>query len=347
MNEGIAVSMSADGDKSGAAVLAGADGAAPRLLEVDAYIRARMNWRYDSESSRLWSLYEKSKVAQWNVTTDIDWSYDVRFGAPLPDRHSAAVASFASSPDSPVPRQLINRFRWEYQAWMISQFLHGEQGALVTTARLVETVPDISAKTYAAAQVADEGRHVEAYARYINEKLGVSYPINPGLEVLLRELLGESRWDIVYLGMQVVVEGLALAATRVASTGFGDPIISAVTRMIARDEARHVSFGLIALNGVYGAMTARELAEREDFMLEAIHLMSQRFLLRELWERFGLDAVKGARFAKTDPMMISFRQLLFHKIIHVLRRIGLLTPRIRDLLLAESLARPDVFSHMS
>src|SRR5262249_1305766 len=150
----------------------------------------------------------------------------------------------------------------------------------------------------------------------------------PGLEVLLRELLGESRWDIVYLGMQVVVEGLALAATRVASSGFGDPIISAVTKLVARDEARHVSFGLIALNGVYGAMTTSELAEREEFILEAIYLMSQRFLLRELWERFDLDVAKGMHFAKTDPIMISFRQLLFHKVIHVLRQIDLLTPRL-------------------
>jgi hypothetical protein len=319
------------------------DQAKPDLMEVDAHIRACLNWDYGSRDNRLWGIYEKSKTAQWNVTTDIDWSHDVRFGAPLAAEHSAGVAPFAASPDSPVPRELWDMFRWEYQAWMVNQFLHGEQGALLTTARLVETVPDMAAKTYAAAQVADEARHVEAYARYIDEKLGVRYPINQGLKALLRDLLAESRWDIIYLGMQVIVEGLALAATRVASTGFGDPIITSITKMIARDEARHISFGVIALGGMYNEMMSRELAEREAFLLEALHLMSQRFMLREVWERMDLDVEKGVRFAKTDPMMVGFRQLLFFKVVQVLRQIDLVTDKIRDLLLAESLARPEAF----
>ncbi|OLZ70780.1 ribonucleotide reductase [Streptomyces sp. IMTB 2501] len=317
------------------------DGAAPGLLEVDAHIRAIMNWDYTATTSRLWGLYEKSKVSQWNATTDIDWSYDVRFGAPLDEEFGKAVAPFAASPESPVPRELWDAFRWEYQAWMVNQFLHGEQGALLTTARLVETVPDMASKVYAAAQVADEARHVEAYARYIDEKLGVTYPINRGLKALLRDLLGDPRWDVVYLGMQVIVEGLALAATRVASAGFGDPIITSITKMIARDEARHISFGVIALNGLYEEMSTAERDEREQFLLEAIHLMSQRFLLREVWEKMDLDVDQGVRFARTDPMMVGFRQLLFRKIIQVLRQIDLLSPKIRDLLLDEALARPE------
>ena len=332
--------MAAD-ETTGTSTLFSLDRAAPDLLSVDAHIRSVLNWDYRTYDQRMHSLYEKSKVAQWNATTDIDWSYDVRFGEPLSAEHSAGVAPFASSPDSPVPRHLWDTFRWEYQAWMVNQFLHGEQGALLTTARLVETVPDMAAKTYAAAQVADEARHVEAYARYIEEKLGIRYPINRGLEALLRDLLAEGRWDIVYLGMQVIVEGLALAATRVASTGFGDPIITSITKMIARDEARHISFGLVALNGLYGEMTSAELDEREEFLLEAIHLMSQRFLLREVWEKLDLDAEKGARFARTDPMMVGFRQLLFHKVVHVLRQIGLLSEKVRELLVSEALARPD------
>ena len=311
------------------------------LVKVDAHIQACLNWDYQGTDRRLSALYEKSKTAQWNVSTDIDWSHDVRFGRPLDDRLSAGVAPFASAPGSPVPRELWDSFRWEYQAWMVNQFLHGEQGALLTTARLVETVPDMSAKVYAAAQVADEARHVEAYARYIEEKLGVRYPINPGLQALLCDLLGDSRWDIVFLGMQVVVEGLALAATRVASAGFGDPVITSITRLIARDEARHISFGLVALKGLYGDMTSRELREREEFLMEAIHLMSQRFLLREVWERLELDVDQGMRFARNDPMMLGFRHLLFHKVVQVLRQVGLLSDGVRTLLVAEGLARPD------
>ena len=313
------------------------------LVHVKALIDSCLTWNYGSHSSRMWGLYERSKTAQWNATTDIDWSHEVRFGAPIAPEHSAGVAPFGMSPDTPVPPHLWDEFRWQYQAWMVSQFLHGEQGALVTTARLVEIVPDMEAKTYAAAQVADEARHVEAYARYVDEKLGVCYPINSGLLTLLRDLMSESRWDIVYLGMQVVVEGLALAATRVASTGFGDPIITAITKMIARDEARHISFGVIALDGLYDEMYSAELGERESFLLECIDLMSRRFLLHEVWERLSIDPAKGVRFARTDPMMVTFRQLLFHKVIHALRQLGLVTPKVRELLLAENLAGRTAF----
>jgi hypothetical protein len=310
-------------------------------LEVSATVRSCLNWVYGSRDTRLWHLYERSKVSQWNASADIDWSHEVRFGSELGGRNG--MMPRAAPPDSPVPAERWNAFLWEYQAWMVNQFLHGEQGALLTTARLVETVPGIDAKTYAAAQVADEARHVEAYARYIDEKLGVTYPISPGLEQLLRELLGESSWDIVYLGMQVIVEGLALAATRVASTGFADPIITAITRMIARDEARHISFGVIALDGLYSQMTSPERAERDAFLKEAIHIMSQRFLLREVWERLEVDVRAGVRFARHDATMTAFRQLLFFKVIQVLRQIGLLSDDIKTLLLAESLAQPDAF----
>ena len=335
--------MTAEDGKDGGPALFTLESARADLVEVDAYVRSVLNWDYGSRNTQTWSLYERSKVSQWNVSTDIDWSHDVRFGEPLSSALSAGVVPFAASPDSPVPKELWDTFRWEYQAWMVSQFLHGEQGALLTTARLVETVPDMESKTYAAAQVADEARHVEAYARYIDEKLGVRYPINPGLLVLLRDLLAEPRWDVIFLGMQVIVEGLALAATRVASTGFGDPIITSITKMIARDEARHISFGVVALNGLYQDMMTKELREREEFLLEAIHLMSQRFLLREVWEKLALDPTAGARFAKTDPLMVGFRQLLFHKVIHILRQLGLLTPKVRDLLLDEALAKPNAF----
>jgi hypothetical protein len=311
----------------------------PSVVAIDAYIRAVLNWDYGSRDTRLWSLYERSKLAQWNVSTDIDWTPEVRFGSPVAT--SGAVIPHTAPAGSPVPDDRWDMFLWEYQSWMTSQFLHGEQGALLTSARLVETVPDLEAKTYAAAQVADEARHVEAYARYIDEKLGESYPITPGLEQLLRDLLAESRWDVIYLGMQVIVEGLALAATRVASTGFNDPIIMSITRMIARDEARHISFGVIALDGMYAQLSSHEVADRDSFLKEAIYMMSQRFLLTEVWERMGIDVRAGTRFAKADPTMAAFRQLLFFKVIQVLRQLDLLSDGIRELLLSESLARAE------
>jgi hypothetical protein len=311
-------------------------------LTVGAYITTCLSGNYAARDERLWNLYQRGKTAQWNVATDIDWSPEVCFGSELRGEAPGTAMRFVSAPGSPVPPALWDTFRWEYQAWMVNQFLHGEQGALVATARLVETVPDMAAKAYGASQVADEARHVEAYARYIDEKLQVTYPINRGLESVLRDLLSDSRWDIVYLGMQIVIEGLALAATRVASTGFSDPIIKSISRMIARDEARHISFGVIALDGVYGELTTPELADREDFLAEAIHLMSGRFMLREVWERLDIDVRAGIRFAQSNPIMMGFRQTLFFKLVQALRHLGLLTPRICDLLKSESLVRPGI-----
>ncbi|MDT0542838.1 MULTISPECIES: ferritin-like domain-containing protein [Streptomyces] len=314
------------------------------LMKVESLTQACLNWDYGKRDSRVWSLYEKNKAAQWNASTDIDWDYDVQFGAELTEENGARLAGFVVGEGSPVPRELLTRFRWEYQAWMCSQFLHGEQGALVTTARLVETVPDMDAKTYAASQVADEARHVEAFARYMDEKLGTVYPVNPGLGTLLHDVLSESRWDIVYLGMQVVMEGLAITGLRLASSGFGDPLIRQITKMVASDEARHIAFGVTSLTGMYEQATTAEIREREDFLLESIRLMSRRFMLREVWERMDLDVDKGLRFARTNPMMATYRQLLFQQVIHVLRQLGLLSERVKELLLAENLVRPEVMT---
>jgi Long-chain fatty aldehyde decarbonylase len=309
-------------------------------MVVDGAMRSCLTWDYSDDGSRLRNLYEKNKSGQWNASTGIDW--DISVGE-IRDPNLKVNTALGDVPfrmdGSPVPEILMARFRHEYRTWMISQFLHGEQGALVTTARLVEIVPELDAKLYAASQVGDEARHVEAYARYLDEKLGESYPVNNGLRQLLADLLSESRWDVVYLGMQVVVEGLALAAFRI-SNDMGDPLIDQITRAIARDEARHVGSGAIVLHGLYDEMTDREVSDREEFLMESIHLMSERFLLREVWEAIDVDVDAGIRYARTNETVIAYRQLLFTKVIQILRQVGLLTPRIHNFLDTAGLIRP-------
>ena len=78
--------------------------------------------------------------------------------------------------------------RRHFEAWRFSQFMHGEQGALVCTAKIVQTVPDIDSKFYAATQVIDEARHVEVYSRYLHEKVQLVYPLNRHLESLLQDV---------------------------------------------------------------------------------------------------------------------------------------------------------------
>ncbi|WP_055483338.1 ferritin-like domain-containing protein [Sphaerimonospora mesophila] len=299
-------------------------------LLVNVPVDARLTWRYESESQAIHSLYERAKQAQWNATTDVDWSIEVPFGAPLPDDSSFAMASFAASPLAPAGRQMWDVFRWELQTWMVSQFLHGEQGAMVVAARLVEVVPDLDSKYYAASQAADEARHVEVFSRYLREKVPHFYPITAPLKELLEDLLSDTRWDITALGMQIVVEALAMAAFRLANSTFHDDLICDITRLVARDEARHVTFGILSLSGIYSEMSSAELSDREDMVLTSASLMRRRFLLEDVWERLDVDRAEGMEFAARDELMIKYRQAIFSKVISSLANIGLLTPRVRD-----------------
>jgi Long-chain fatty aldehyde decarbonylase len=297
-------------------------------LSIEASVTARMSWDYGDGSSRYRPLYEKAKLAQWNAATDIDWSPELSFGAPLADSADGGLPARLVT-DGPVPPELWNQFRWEFQTWMTSQFLHGEQGALVATSRLVETIPDAEAKLYAASQVIDEARHVEAYTLYLR-KLGQSYPVNASLSTLLENVISDSRWDVIYLGLQIIIEGLAVAAFRLGSSSFSDPIIRQITQNVARDESRHVAFGMLALDGYYEQLTSREIAEREELIKESTLLMSRRFLLADVWERLGIDVSAGTAYAASDPSMLQFRRLLFAKVVSSVSRLGLMTPGLRQ-----------------
>jgi hypothetical protein len=297
--------------------------ACDRERPVNAEIR--FVWDYGQSDGRLRALYERGKAAQWNVTTDIDWTA----GVSTPDDIGLLGPSLPLERDpSLVPPDRWADFQWEFHSWMISQFLHGEQGALLAAGRLVTMAPDMDAKLYAAAQTADEARHVDAFARYV-ELLGNTYPVNPSLKRMFDTVNAESRWDITFLGMQIIAEGLALAALRFEHTRSVDPVIAKISRLVAKDEARHVAFGLLALREVYGELTSREKTEREEFVKEAALLMSRRFRLAEVWQRLDLDVRKGANYALQDRKMIDFTRLMFMQIATSLAKVGLLTPGVR------------------
>jgi len=215
-------------------------------------------------------------------------------------------------------------------AWSLSQFMHGEQGALLATAKIVKSVPLFDAKLYAATQVVDEARHVEVYHKYLSEKLGESFPITPPLRTLLDAILQDSRWDMTYLGMQILVEGLALAAFGMMYQTTQEPLIKQITQMIMADEARHVAFGVLSLRDVYPQMTDAERKDREEFTIEACYLMRDRFDAAEVYERMGLPADELTEHFRHSEQMAMFRRFLFMKIVPNLRKLGLLTPRVRE-----------------
>jgi hypothetical protein len=215
-------------------------------------------------------------------------------------------------------------------AWQISQFLHGEQGALICTSRIVESVPRLDAKFYAATQVVDEARHVEVFSRLLRDKIGFAYPINPNLRTLLDGVLSDSRWDMIYLGMQVLIEGLALAAFALQRDYATDPLVKAATAYIMQDEARHVAFGRLTLRQVYPELSEKERDEREEFVVEASRLMRDRFLGEEIWARLGLPVQACLEHVERSEILRSYRRMLFSRIVPTIRDIGLWGPRVRD-----------------
>ena len=212
----------------------------------------------------------------------------------------------------------------ESQNWMLSQFMHGEQGALICTAKIVETVPWIDAKYYAATQVVDEARRVEVFAKYLDTKLTGHYPLNAHLGQLLEDIISDSRWDMTYLGMQIMVEGLALAAFGFLHATTNEPLLKTLLRYVMSDEARHVAFGVLSLKEVYAGMSDAEIKDRQEFAFEASVRMRDRFLQQEVWDRMGVNTKELAPMMLQDPGRALFQQMLFSKIVPNCKKLGLL-----------------------
>ena len=287
------------------------------------------NWEYDEGRDRLLTLYEKGKNNQWNATNRIDWSIQIDPEDPLgfPDEYLPIYGSNEWNKLNAKERATVKH---HYESWRFSQFLHGEQGALICTAKIVQTVPDIDSKFYAATQVIDEARHVEVYSRYLQEKLQLAYPITGPLKTLIEQGVADARWDVTYLAMQIIIEGLALAAFNVIRDLAKEPLGRAINAYVMQDEARHVAFGRFALRDYYPHLSSQEIAEREDFVIEACYLMRDRFLSEEVWERLGLDVQDCVTFLDASPLMREFRRMLFTRIVPTLKDIGLWGPRVRE-----------------
>ena len=202
--------------------------------------------------------------------------------------------------------------------------MHGEQGALICTAKIVETVPWYDAKLYASTQVVDEARHVEVFARYLDEKLGGEYQINIHLRMLLDDIINDSRWDMTYLGMQIMVEGLALAAFGFQHQMTTEPLLKQLLRYVMSDEARHVAFGVLSLKECYDQMTDAEMKERQEFAFEAAIRMRDRFMQQEVWERMGVNVKDILPLVLADPTRVIFQSMLFSKIVPNCKKLGLL-----------------------
>ena len=296
--------------------------------KFDGATEIHFNWEYDEGSSDLLSLYEKGKQQQWDTSTRIDWSQELNPENPM-EMSDESIPIYGSPVWDKMTEKERNWLRFNLQCHTICQFMHGEQDALIATAKIVNTVPDMNAKFYAATQVMDEARHVEAYKRLLHEKFDLAYPINPALKSLLEQTLSDRRWDMTYLGMQVLIEGLALAAFQSIRDKAGNTLASAVNAYVMQDESRHVSFGRLALREFYPQLSEGERDEREEFAVEALYFMRDRFNQSEVWERLGLPAKLLDEIHYNSKQMNSFRGRLFSRVVPTIKDIGLWGPRVQ------------------
>ena len=292
----------------------------------------QFDWGYKRSFPEMTRLYEAAKASQWNATQDLDWSVPVDPQNPetplLPD-------SFLPVSQLPTWGKLTeaerNLQRHALLSWMLSQFLHGEQGALFASAQVTEAVPWLDAKLYGATQVVDEGRHVEVFHTYLTKKLEKLYQINDNLYVIIDALMTDSRWDIKFLGMQIMIEGVALGAFGTIRRLTGEPLLKQLLQYVITDEARHVHYGVVALRKHYveDGMATRE---HEDWAFEVSLLMRNRFLAHEFYDEYYGHLMSRAawdRLVLGSELMTFFRQTMFKRIVPNLKRIGLLSDRVR------------------
>jgi len=297
---------------------------------------AVFDWTYQRTKPALAKLYEVAKAGQWNATDALDWSIEID-----PHRDDRMLIPDDMLPVNEIrafrtlPKREKQRQRHAVLSWILSQFLHGEQGALYAAAQVTEAVPWMDAKLYGSTQVVDEGRHVEVFHRYLDEKLEKRYFIDVNLHTILDVLMRDSRWDMKFLCMQIMVEGLALGGFATLRNAVDEPLLEDLLKYVIGDEARHVQYGVIALREYYlgeERITEVERREREDWAFELSLLMRNRFLAHEFYEEFWAHKMSRRAWDKIvfdSGLMRLFRRTMFKGIVPNLRRIGLLTDRVR------------------
>jgi hypothetical protein len=283
------------------------------------------NWDYTVQDDRIKKLYDLGKQLNWDPEMDIDWD------RPWPEEEQIPelMNLHEYEPYLAMDETTRAEFWLHMNAWSLSQFLHGEQGALLVASQLCSCAPTLSAKLYAGSQTFDEARHVEVFNKYLQQRIGVMYPINTHLKSIIDKILTDPRWDLKFIGMQIVIEGLALSAFNTTRETTPDPVLKDVVYLVTRDEARHVTFGVNYLEDFIKTLSQEEIEERAQFAYEACVVSRERLVATDVFRHFGWDVEEARKQVLDGFVMSTFRDLLFQRVIPNLKRIGLLTDRIR------------------
>ena len=287
------------------------------------------NWDYTAADNRLSKLYELGKKLNWNATMDLDWSKDHHPHSEWPTNPEfQQLAGFKPYDDLSEEGKI--ECSWHLLASGLSQIVHGEQGAMLVASQLVSCAPTYNAKLYAASQTFDEARHVEVFQKYLRERIGMTYPVMPGLKLLLDKILTDPRWDLKFIGMQIIIEGLALAAFERQRVAAMDPLLKDIFYLVIRDEARHVTFGVNYLEEFVSTLSEEEKNDRAQFAYEACVVMRNRFGSTNVINHYGWDPEAAAEAQIGSEAGRLFNNLLFSKIMPNLKKIGLLNDEVSE-----------------
>ncbi|HTY80790.1 MAG TPA: ferritin-like domain-containing protein [Candidatus Bathyarchaeia archaeon] len=292
---------------------------------------------YPVDHPDLRRLYENAKRDQWNVSKDIDWtrSVDLDEGVladELIDIYGTPYWDRLSKKD----RAELNR---RFTAFRMSLLLHGEHGAMLVCSQLVETVQGTDAKFFQATQVVDEARHNEVLNRYMAEKLdGLYYPLAGNVRELFDTLLGDSRWTVKTIGLQLVAETFAVALFKMLGETAKDTLFRDICRLILQDESRHMGFGMLSLPAVIAGLSEKERIELEDFTHWALVRTLTGLFPEQVYRDMGfstaevkeIQTMRRVRAGGNDNILFrtTFKRDLHTSLLQNLQRVGLLTDRI-------------------
>jgi hypothetical protein len=315
--------------------------------DVAVPLELHWTWEYGSEVEELRALYERGKKGQWNAEQDLDWSIPLPRDEWFMPRVGASVLASVLT-EMGADEATCRAAAWDEFAHLISQLLHGEQAALQLCGQLVNCCPTMDQKWYAGSQVIDEVRHVEVFSKLLARKMGVIYPIDPTLKVLLDTLLAAPTWKLKVLGMQTLFEGMAVGIMDLVQRSNTNPLVKEIIHRVHQDEARHAAFGVLSMRRLVKDSTPEERAEMEDFafnVLETLNANQQLDMLQRFGPKYGLapDAVVQSMQAM-DQWAVINSEAFMHTVMPNLMRLGLVTERTeaayrsRGLLVGEPLA---------
>jgi hypothetical protein len=257
------------------------------MLELD---------RYNNRSTAFDKIISATHDHFWDPLDkryiDFDEPFDMENQMVLPEDMVVSLQTKYVSDKLSDPKDRI-RFVNQFALRSFSSILHGEQGALNLSASLCHVLKDQGAQEYAANQTREEARHVTAFAKYIKARWGRPVECGPTLKALLVDIIGSPEVYKKIVGMQMLVEGLAMGAFATFFKVSNDPLAKKLMQLVMTDEAFHHKFGKI-----WADRTIPHLSEKEHEVIELWAAQCFQTLLfnlvgpsqqRSLYEEFGLD----------------------------------------------------------